>query len=115
MSFSLFDTADLERGLDLCSLRTNVISSNIANAKTPGYQARAVVFEEQMQRLNGDTGPSASAPKIVKHPVVESTGARVDIISEMASLSKNQILYSAYSGEITRVFSNLEWILDNTK
>lgn len=115
MSFSLFDTADLERGLDLCSLRTSVISNNIANAKTPDFQARAVVFEEQMEFASGKSTESAPRAELVKKPVIENTGAPVDIISEMASLSKNQILYTAYSNEITRVFSNLKWILDNTR
>ena len=38
----------------------------------------------------------------------------MDIISEMASLAKNQILYTAYSDRISQVFGNLTWIIENS-
>lgn len=112
MSFSLFDIKDLERGLDLCSFRNNVISSNIANANSPDYQVKVVAFEEQMQRVASEkSGKIRFAAKL--EPSIQSVSGSVDIISEMANLSKNQILYHAYSGEVTRHFSNLKWIIDN--
>ncbi|HIB69284.1 MAG TPA: flagellar basal body rod protein FlgB [Phycisphaerales bacterium] len=111
-NFSLFDISDLERGLDMCSLRTQIISDNIANANTPEYQAKAVFFEDELSRVSGE---QSGAFPWEKKPVVETTGGPVDIISEMTSLAKNQILYQAYSGEVTRHFSNLKWILDNTR
>lgn len=111
-NFSLFDISELERGLDICSMRTQIISDNIANANTPDYQAKAIFFEEELSRVNGK---KSGGFQLVKKPVVETTGGPVDIISEMTSLAKNQILYQAYSGEVTRHFSNLKWILDNTR
>ena len=111
-NFSLFDISELERGLDMCSMRTQIISDNIANANTPDYQAKAIFFEEELSRVNGK---KSGGFQLVKKPVVETTGGPVDIISEMTSLAKNQILYQAYSGEGTRHFSNLKWILDNTR
>lgn len=36
--------------LDASAERQRVIASNIANAETPGYQAKEVVFEELLQR-----------------------------------------------------------------
>ena len=111
--FSLFDTAGLENGLNLCTLRNEVISSNIANASSPDYQARGVVFEEELQQMRG-AGRKAPSWGVAPKPVVQETGGPVDIISEMTSLAKNQILYTAYSDRVSQVFSNLTWIIENS-
>ena len=111
--FSLFDTAGLENGLNLCTLRNEVISSNIANANSPDYQARAVFFQEELQQMQG-AGKKAPSWAVAPNPGVQETGEPVDIISEMASLAKNQILYTAYSDRVSQVFSNLTWIIENS-
>ena len=113
MSLSLFDTKDLEKGLDLCSLRNQVISSNIANANSPDYQAQVVTFEEQMREVSAPKSKQSRKFVTELTPTVQTVSGSVDIITEMASLSKNQILYHAYTNEITREFSNLKWIIDN--
>lgn len=110
-NFSLFDTAGLESALDMCALRNNVISSNIANANSPDYQAQSIVFEEQMSRV---TENDRRRFQIVEKPTVQTTGGPVDIISEMSSLAKNQILYSAYTQRIGDIFKNLNWIIENS-
>lgn len=112
--FSLFDTAGLENGLNLCSLRNEVISSNIANANSPEYRARALVFEEELQQTQPRSKGRAQSWGFSQKPTVEETGKPVDIISEMASLAKNQILYTAYSDRISQVFGNLTWIIENS-
>jgi flagellar basal-body rod protein FlgB len=113
VSFSLFDTSALERGLDLCVLRNNVISQNTANANTPGYVAKTVLFEEQMRAFERtETGKTHEGP-FVKSPTVVETSGKVDIVTEMAELAKNQILYSAYTTRLTKHFSDLEWIIQN--
>lgn len=112
--FSLFDTGELERALNLCATRQNVISSNIANAHSADYEAQAVVFEEQIESVEQRDRGKRAKIRIVERPTVIATGGPVDIISEMSSLAKNQILYTAYSDRIGSVFKNLNWILDNT-
>jgi flagellar basal-body rod protein FlgB len=114
LSFSLFDTAGLERGLDLCALRNNVISENVANANTPGYVGKRVLFEEQMRAFEQSKKQKRDAsPFETKATVAEKTG-KVDIVTEMAELAKNQILYSAYTNRLTKHFSDLEWIIQNS-
>jgi flagellar basal-body rod protein FlgB len=112
--FSLFDTAGLENGLNLCSLRNEVISSNIANANSPHYQARALVFEQELEQIQPKQTRPAKSSGFIQKPTVQETGQPVDIISEMASLAKNQILYTAYSDRISQVFGNLTWIIENS-
>ena len=55
---SLIDTPmihNLTRALDLTSLRQRVVSENIANIDTPGYQTCDVDFASEFQRaLSGD-------------------------------------------------------------
>ena len=112
--FSLFDTAGLENGLNLCSLRNEIISSNIANANSPDYQARALVFEEELQQTQVAGRGQPKSWGLIQKPSVQQTGEPVDIISEMASLAKNQILYTAYSDRVSQVFRNLTWIIENS-
>lgn len=111
--FSLFETNDLEKAMDFCAMRQNVISSNIANANSPDYEAQGVFFEEEFERATGHHGRPGKMV-LQSKPVVQATGGKVDIITEMAELAKNQILYDAYSSRVTANFKNLNWILENS-
>lgn len=115
MSVKVFDrTLDaIAKSLDLRVQRQAVISSNIANAETPGYQAQRLDFEESLQRaLDMDDAPMARTnpthmtsggevtgvePEIYNNPnnVVREDGNTVDRDAEMFSLSENQIQYNA--------------------
>lgn len=109
--FSQFNLGELERALDTCSQRQAVISTNLANASNPDYQAKALVFEEEMRSVSKD-GRRVFENQAL--PRVETVGGKVDIVSEMASLAKNQILYTAYADRAGDVFRNLNWIIDNS-
>ena len=111
--FSLFETNELEKAMNFCALRQNVISSNIANANSPDYEAQGIVFEEEFERATGHDGRPGKMT-LQSKPVVSATGGKVDIITEMAELAKNQILYDAYSSRLTANFKNLNWILENS-
>jgi len=51
----------LEKVMDLSSFRHDAIASNLANANTPGYIARDVVFEQKLQEIldKRDSSPLA--------------------------------------------------------
>ena len=52
----------LSRALDLTSLRQSLVSQNVANIDTPGYQARDIDFRQELQRALGeDEGRHRSA------------------------------------------------------
>jgi len=103
----------LNTSLNLRLYNTNVISSNVANADTPGYKAKAVEFESALRDALGASGNlelMTSDPRHVGHrstePVdaytyedpngVESLdGNTVNRSAEMSKLAENQVLYDA--------------------
>ena len=96
--------------------RQNVVMSNIANLRTPGYRARTLAFEDQLQAaLNLDAKgkltrthekhiPAAFDPngfnpdwdKVINPRIIHGED-RVDIDKEMASLAKTSLHYSTLS------------------
>jgi flagellar basal-body rod protein FlgB len=114
LSFQLFDTGALEHGLDVCAFRNNVIAENMANASTPGYVAKTVLFEEHMRGFSQPKHGKEKGQAFVAEPTVAVTGGKVDIVTEMAGLAKNQILYTAYTNRLTKHFTDLEWIIQNS-
>jgi flagellar basal-body rod protein FlgB len=103
----------LNTALNLRLLNQNVISSNIANADTPGYKAKAVEFESALRDALGVDGSLKAEATHEGHqghqvtdpvqPVVyddpngvESLdGNTVDRAGEMVKLAQNQLLYDA--------------------
>ena len=104
----------LERSLDFRSQRQNLITANVANAETPGYQAKDLVFEAELgkamraeepgplmvtdrRHLDGnDAVPLEMVmPKTIRsgNPVGSLDGNTVDMEREMAKLGENQIMY----------------------
>lgn len=115
MTIKVFDrTFDaLSKSLDLRSQQQTVISSNIANSDTPGYEAKELDFEgalgkalEYDRRLAAE---GASRPFGGESPVdqvraeihnqinnvVREDGNTVDRDAEMTALYQNQLLYTA--------------------
>jgi flagellar basal-body rod protein FlgB len=119
----------LNTSLNLRLLQQNVISSNIANADTPGYKAKTMEFEGALRdALNvGNNLPlEASDPKHIVHkatdPVdpeiyddpngVESLdGNTVDRSAEMAKLAENQLLYDASAEMLKRKLGMLKYAI----
>lgn len=94
----------LRQTLDAAALRHRVISQNVANVNTPGYQAKQVSFEGLLKRALTNKQSLAEAS-----PVVEATeglvaridGNNVDIDLEVAELNKNSIMYETYTQLLT--------------
>lgn len=103
----------LNTSLNLRLMNQNVISSNIANADTPGYKAKALDFESALRTALGlsedvqmeTTHAEHHVPRVTDpiHPVVfddpngiESLdGNTVDRSAEMVKMAENQLLYDA--------------------
>ncbi len=115
MTKGIFDPTigALNTSLNLRSLNQGIISSNIANAETPGYQAQEVDFESTLRdtlgvgselRLEGDNAEhiypretEAVDPEIINsdNDVVSLDGNTVDRAEQQAKMAENQILYDA--------------------
>lgn len=105
----------LASALNFRQLRQEVITSNIANAETPGYKAKRVSFEEALARaldVDGNLSMQTSdsrhfdvgnggfdnlEPEIYNDPngVVSEDGNTVDRDAEMALMAENKIMYDA--------------------
>lgn len=127
----LFDktTRALGASVNLRQTRNNVISSNIANAETPGYQAKKMDFEnalsraldfEDMGNLEGSkpehypTGPGALSrvrADIYENPdvSVNNDGNTVDVEREMTALAENSIMYKAAIQLINKKMAALKY------
>lgn len=125
----------LSQALVAANLKNNVISNNIANVNTPGFKKSEVVFEsllaEQLQpqgkklamvRTQDKHFPMPTETGIVKPKInlIENTSMRVDdnnvdIDSEMAELSKNNIYYNAAVRQISSYFTGIKSVIAGQK
>ena len=127
----LFDktTRALGASVNLRQTRNNVISSNIANAETPGYQAKKLDFEGALSRaldfedsgeLKGAspehfaTGPGAISrvkADIYENPDadVNNDGNTVNLEKEMTALAENSVMYKAAIQLINKKMAALKY------
>jgi flagellar basal-body rod protein FlgB len=89
----LFDPTfrNLERAMEIATRRQEVISHNIANANTPGFEA--LTFDEQLMQ---------AVKRLDKKDVV--------LEEELASLTDNSIKYSAYVKMLSSKFNVLRTV-----
>jgi flagellar basal-body rod protein FlgB len=115
--------------MNLRLINQNVISSNIANADTPGYKAKAMEFEGALRdalQVGSGTAAAATDPRHKVHqatdPVdpeiyddpngVESLdGNTVDRAAEMSKLAENQLLYDASAEMLKRKLGMLKYAI----
>lgn len=135
--FQIIDSTYMEKALNAASLRQQVISNNIANVNTEGYQAQTVNFEGQLREaMDNDKAASGKddiasctagavdpefaidgaggTTKGTLKPTVEAVDGKMNINSEMAGLAKNQIMYNALATKISGIYGALKWVVENS-
>ncbi|GAB4016632.1 MAG: flagellar basal body rod protein FlgB [Bdellovibrio sp.] len=105
----------LATSLKFRQMRQEILSSNVANAETPGYKAKRIDFEEALSRALdvdgalsmqtsddrhfdvGSGGFSNLQPEIYEDPngIVSENGNTVDVEQELARMAENKLLYDA--------------------
>lgn len=116
---ALFDKTSvpfMERMLDVSSLRQRVLSSNVANAMTPGYQRRDVNFAEslkaadttRLEALRSDERHLTFSDDSGSQGVVTQQDEAVDLEKEMSASAENQVLYQTAATLIARQFNGLK-------
>ncbi len=110
--------------------RQNVVMSNIANMRTPGYKARKLEFENQLQQalaldqrgkisrthekhvpaVFNEEGFSPDMEKALRPHFVHGED-RVDLDKEMATMAKTSLHYSALTTIIKSNFEGLRNII----
>jgi flagellar basal-body rod protein FlgB len=120
----LFDTTlqMLERSLDTRLERHNVLSSNLANADTPGYQPRDVDFATAMQqaaseiaaeRVGEGTSMRAPAPTLTGAAAGAAAGIdgnKVDADRTLVSLAENGLQYGASAKVAAKKLAILRYV-----
>lgn len=119
----------LNTSLNLRLMNQNVISSNVANADTPGYKAKAVEFEHALREALNVTGQLQTAGTDPRHLVRSATdpvhpeiyddpngvesldGNTVDRANEMAKMAENELLYNASTEMLRRKLGMLKYAI----
>ncbi|MEP6868552.1 MAG: flagellar basal body rod protein FlgB [Novosphingobium sp.] len=84
--------------LELRSQRMGLLTSNIANAATPGYKARDIDFAAALKARTGGASEAQAlgAATLYRVPVMPSMdGNTVEMATEQLAFSENAVGYSA--------------------
>lgn len=116
----------LQSALGASSLRQQVISNNIANAETPGYKAKQVVFEDILKQhltnqtkfignrtdsrhflfgSNVDMVPAQTVEN--QSSTMQNNGNNVDLEQEMTLMAKNSLWYDTLTEQLNSEFQQL--------
>lgn len=134
--FQLVDTTLLEKAISAATLRQQVISNNIANVNTEGYQSKTVAFENHLREAmdnedNKGTENDFTLAGVVDQeyaiddagigwtkanlkPTIEEVPGKVNVNGEMANLAKNQIMYNALASKVSGIYGALKWVVENS-
>ncbi len=85
---------------EVSELRHRVISHNLANVNTPGYQRLDVSFDEHLFKAKRQGRESEQTePSIVQEPgdITKMDGNSVDLDSEIGQLNQNSMMFQMYS------------------
>ncbi|MEA3465488.1 MAG: flagellar basal body rod protein FlgB [Thermodesulfobacteriota bacterium] len=120
----------LKKTLDLRMQNQQVIAGNVANAQTPGYEAKRLEFEGALRRAVEGQGYEVS----VTHPRHISThggsiarvqgsistipatrgvgdGNSVDVDKEMVLLAQNQLMYEASAQLLNKKMGIIKYVV----
>lgn len=93
----------LSRLMDATAVRQEVVSQNLANLNTPGYQRLEATFEDQFQKALSGSGDVAKAEGIkarVQASEDASTrpdGNSVDLDKELGELQRTALMFQTYT------------------
>ena len=97
----LFDNTELglQSAISGASLRQQLLSNNLANAETPGYQRQDVDFHQQLAQAMQTGDPNAIdsvqfTPQTDRQ-TMRADGNGVDVDTESAEMAKNALEYQA--------------------
>lgn len=125
----------LTTALNFREMRQELISSNVANANTPGFKAKKLDFEEALARALdvdgqmqmgvtderhhnvGNGGFNNLEPEIYDNPngVVSENGNTVDVEAEMAQMAENKLMYDALVQLINKKMGIMKYAINSEK
>jgi flagellar basal-body rod protein FlgB len=125
----------LTTALNFREMRQELISSNVANANTPGFKAKKMDFEEALARALdvdgqmqmgvtderhhnvGNGGFNNLEPEIYDNPngVVSENGNTVDVEEEMAKMAENKLMYDTLVQLINKKMGIMKYAINSEK
>ena len=101
----------LEAAMRGASMRQTLLTNNLANADTPGFQPKDVNFQSQLASAISSGAPAADVGfRAANDPsAAGATGVNAD--QESAKLSENGLLFDALSQILTAHDSILEYAM----
>jgi flagellar basal-body rod protein FlgB len=103
----------LETMLDVSAYRQRILTSNIANADTPGYRAKDIDFQGELDRALAAGGKVGSIT--IHEPMTtlpNRDGNTVNIDVEMAKIAENSLTYNAATQLLTMKLRMLKSIIN---
>jgi flagellar basal-body rod protein FlgB len=95
----------LQYALDGLTMRQTVLSSNIANQGTPGYQAQQVNFEDALNNALSEGHAPTDAPTVSgTGDPVQADGNNVDLGSALTSMQTDTLQYQTVSEALSSKF-----------
>jgi len=105
--------AGVERYMNLLSARQKLVSSNIANADTPGYKTKDIDFQSELAKQMGDTqSPNAIEVSGLK---TKNDGNNVDIDRESRLLAENDLRFSVASSMARSEIQSIKSAIEDSK
>ena len=121
----------LGKTLDLRSRNHNLVAGNLANAETPGYTPKTLVFADELRgALKQRKGPDLTNPrhiplkgqagelrevqgKVVEKPSATPgrDGNSVELENEMNRMVENQIMFNASVQILAKKFEGLKYAI----
>ncbi|WP_180375503.1 flagellar basal body rod protein FlgB [Clostridium thermarum] len=115
----------VKKGLDAASLRSKVISNNIANVNTKGYKRYYVSFEDTLKdtmnkvelqksddlHLDGKDKPATISVKQDTSTSMREDGNNVDIENEMTNQAANTLMYNALITQVNSKLSMTRYVI----
>ncbi len=98
--------------LDISAYRQRILTSNIANADTPGYRARDIDFQGELDKALA--GGSLKGGMVIYEPMTtlpNRDGNTVNIDVEMAKVAENSLIYNAATQLLTMKVRMLKSVL----
>ena len=100
----------LSRALDLTSLRQRLVSENIANIDTPGYQTRDIDFAGELRRSMelGDSEGETATVRTLRGIEQRPDGNNVSMDRESLLMAQNQLQFQTGVAVLRSEFSRLQ-------
>jgi len=119
----------IKEGIKVSSVRSKVISNNIANINTAGYKAYSVSFEDTLKDSTDQLQMSVTKDNHIQagnvngsYKVLEDTttsarqdGNNVDIDKQMVDLASNQLMYNALISQVNSKLSLERYVVSGGK